>query len=131
MKKKNKVINMCPKYVCLGKSLMVNFLSSSEKKKLHITYIYHRHHHITTHFFQSFSPQFSNTNIFYRIGSNQHNLRANNVASIGVCVVLGGVWFGHGIDLNMRLCIRVCCLLVSLYTTYPKLGIIKVLFYYK
>ena len=33
---KNKVINMCPKCVCLGKSLMVNFLNSSEKKKLHI-----------------------------------------------------------------------------------------------
>ena len=30
---------MCPKCVCLGKSLMVNFLSSSEKKKLHIRYI--------------------------------------------------------------------------------------------
>ena len=27
---------MCPKYVCSGKPLMVNFLSSSEKKKLHI-----------------------------------------------------------------------------------------------
>ena len=39
VKKKNKVINMCPKCVCLGKSLMVNFLSSSEKKKLHIMYI--------------------------------------------------------------------------------------------
>ena len=30
---------MCPKCVCFGKSLMVNFLSSSEKKKLHIMYI--------------------------------------------------------------------------------------------
>ena len=38
-KKKNRVINMCPKCVCLGKSLMVNFLSSSEKKTLHITVI--------------------------------------------------------------------------------------------
>ena len=38
VKKKNKVINMCPKFVCLGKSLMVNFLSSSQKKKLHIVY---------------------------------------------------------------------------------------------
>ena len=36
--KKNKMINMCPKCVCLGKSLMVIFLSSSEKKKLHILY---------------------------------------------------------------------------------------------
>ena len=31
-----KMINMCPKYVCLGKPLVVNFLSASEKKKLHI-----------------------------------------------------------------------------------------------
>ena len=30
----NKVINMWPKCVCLGKSHIVNFLSSSEKKKL-------------------------------------------------------------------------------------------------
>ena len=36
---KNKVINMCPKYVCLTKSLKVNFLSSSEKEKLHIKYL--------------------------------------------------------------------------------------------
>ena len=33
---KNKVTNVYPKCVCLGKSLMVNFLSSSEKNKLHI-----------------------------------------------------------------------------------------------
>ena len=37
--KKNKVINVLPKCVCLGKSLMVNFLSSSKKKKVHINYI--------------------------------------------------------------------------------------------
>ena len=29
---------MCPKCVCLGKALMVNFLSSSEKKRLNIVY---------------------------------------------------------------------------------------------
>ena len=34
-RKKNKMINMCPKCVCLGKSL-VNFLSLSKKNKLHI-----------------------------------------------------------------------------------------------
>ena len=32
---------MCPKSVCLRKSLMLNFLSLSEKKKLHIEYILH------------------------------------------------------------------------------------------
>ena len=31
---------MCPKCVCLRKSLMVNFLNSSKKKKLHIKYIH-------------------------------------------------------------------------------------------
>ena len=35
---KNKVINVYPKCVFLGKSLMVNFLSSSKKKKVHIVY---------------------------------------------------------------------------------------------
>lgn len=73
--------------------------------------VYHRHHHITTHtsFNLSLLLRFSNTsNFFYRIGSNQHNhLRANNVASIGVLCGLGVCvwWFGHGIDLNMRLCV--------------------------
>ena len=44
---------MCPKCVCLGKSLMVNFLSSSAKKKLHIKYI-----HACQHFFSMYELNF-------------------------------------------------------------------------
>ena len=60
---------MCtPKCACLGKSLMVNFLSSSKKKKVHITYLLYfvlsillsslLNHILDTQFYSQFSTQF-------------------------------------------------------------------------